>query len=102
VVGGLAVSARTEPRFTRDVDLVIAVSDDQSAEQTRIYYFNQTKPDDTQYEALAAGGWISCRSGSLLDTFAMGASLYGSAPLYAPAQLLSGSKGLCLTGYIAE
>jgi len=34
VVGGLAVSARTEPRFTRYVDLVIAVSDDQSAEQT--------------------------------------------------------------------
>ena len=33
VVGGLAVSARTEPRFTRDVDLVIAVSDDQSAEE---------------------------------------------------------------------
>ena len=33
VVGGLAVSARTEPRFTRDVDLVIAVSDDHSAEQ---------------------------------------------------------------------
>ena len=33
VVGGLAVSARTEPRFTRDVDLVIAVSDDQDAEQ---------------------------------------------------------------------
>jgi predicted nucleotidyltransferase len=33
VVGGLAVSARTEPRFTRDIDLVIAVSDDQGAEQ---------------------------------------------------------------------
>ena len=33
VVGGLAISARTEPRFTRDVDLVIAVSDDQGAEQ---------------------------------------------------------------------
>jgi len=33
VVGGLAVSARTEPRFTRDVDLVIAVSDDRGAEQ---------------------------------------------------------------------
>jgi len=33
VVGGLAVSARTEPRFTRDVDLIIAVSDDQGAEQ---------------------------------------------------------------------
>ncbi|HEY7363147.1 MAG TPA: hypothetical protein VIE37_03490, partial [Methylomirabilota bacterium] len=25
VVGALAVSARTEPRFTRDVDLVVAV-----------------------------------------------------------------------------
>lgn len=33
LVGGLAVSARTEPRFTRDVDLVIAVSDDEGAEQ---------------------------------------------------------------------
>jgi len=34
LVGGLAVSARTEPRFTRDVDLVIAVADDRAAEQT--------------------------------------------------------------------
>ena len=33
LVGGLAVSARTEPRFTRDVDLVIAVTSDRDAEQ---------------------------------------------------------------------
>ena len=33
LVGGLAVSARTEPRFTRDVDLVIAVRSDTDAEQ---------------------------------------------------------------------
>jgi predicted nucleotidyltransferase len=33
LVGGFAVSARTEPRFTRDVDLVVAVSDDASAER---------------------------------------------------------------------
>ena len=33
LIGGLAVSARTEPRFTRDVDLVIAVPGDQDAEQ---------------------------------------------------------------------
>jgi predicted nucleotidyltransferase len=32
LVGGLAVSARTEPRFTRDVDLAVAVSDDAEAE----------------------------------------------------------------------
>lgn len=33
LVGGLAVSVRTEPRFTRDVDLVVAVRDDGHAEQ---------------------------------------------------------------------
>jgi len=32
VVGGLAVSARTEPRFTRDVDLAVSVSTDADAE----------------------------------------------------------------------
>ncbi len=32
LVGGLAVSARTEPRFTRDVDLAIAVANDAEAE----------------------------------------------------------------------
>lgn len=32
LVGGLAVSARTEPRFTRDVDLGVAVDGDRDAE----------------------------------------------------------------------
>lgn len=32
LVGGLAVSARTEPRFTRDVDLAVAVAGDREAE----------------------------------------------------------------------
>ena len=32
LVGGLAVSARTEPRFTRDVDLAVAVASDTEAE----------------------------------------------------------------------
>ncbi len=32
LVGGFAVSVRTEPRFTRDVDLVVAVRDDAGAE----------------------------------------------------------------------
>lgn len=32
LVGGLAVSARSEPRFTRDVDLAVAVADDPAAE----------------------------------------------------------------------
>lgn len=32
LVGGLAVSARTEPRFTRDIDVAVAVDDDREAE----------------------------------------------------------------------
>ncbi len=32
LVGGLAVSARVEPRFTRDLDLAVAVADDAEAE----------------------------------------------------------------------
>jgi predicted nucleotidyltransferase len=32
LVGGLAVSARVEPRFTRDIDLALAVTDDAMAE----------------------------------------------------------------------
>jgi predicted nucleotidyltransferase len=33
VVGGLAVSARTEPRFTRDVDIAVARASDAEAEE---------------------------------------------------------------------
>lgn len=33
LVGGLAVSIRTEPRFTRDADLAVAVASDAEAEQ---------------------------------------------------------------------
>lgn len=32
LIGGFAVSARTEPRFTRDIDLVVDVGDDAAAE----------------------------------------------------------------------
>jgi hypothetical protein len=33
LVGGLAVSARTEPRFTRDLDFAVAFASDAEAEQ---------------------------------------------------------------------
>jgi predicted nucleotidyltransferase len=33
LVGGLAISVRTEPRFTRDIDLAVAVVDDAAAER---------------------------------------------------------------------
>jgi hypothetical protein len=34
LIGGFAVSARSEPRFTRDVDLAVSVADDAQAEAT--------------------------------------------------------------------
>ncbi len=33
LVGGLAVSARTEPRFTRDLEVAVAVEDERAAKQ---------------------------------------------------------------------
>lgn len=33
VVGGIAAGARTEPRFTKDLDIAVAVADDRDAEQ---------------------------------------------------------------------
>ena len=33
LVGGLAVSARCEPRFTRDIDIAVALADDAQAEK---------------------------------------------------------------------
>lgn len=33
LIGGLGVGARAEPRFTRDVDLIVAVADDEEAER---------------------------------------------------------------------
>src|SRR5262245_15354877 len=33
LVGGLAVSVRTEPRFTRDLDFAVALNSDAEAEQ---------------------------------------------------------------------
>lgn len=45
LVGGLAVSVRSEPRFTRDIDLVLAVADDETAESVA--------------QRLAERGWAS-------------------------------------------
>lgn len=41
LIGGLAVSAHCEPRFTRDVDLAVAVKDDSAAEA--LIHFLQTR-----------------------------------------------------------
>jgi hypothetical protein len=85
----------TLPPFFRDTDLKV---------HFRSYYFDRVKPDDTHNEAWAFGGWLSYKSGWLLDTFGVGATLYGSAPLYAPDDrdgtllLKSGQEGYWALG----
>src|SRR5215469_13331228 len=85
----------TLPSFLGDTDVKL---------HFRSYYFNRTNPDDTVSEAWAFGGWLGYRSGWLLDTFSMGATFYGSAPLYAPEDregtllLAPGQKGYYVPG----
>jgi hypothetical protein len=64
------------PPFLRDTDLKL---------HWRSYYFNRENPENgSKNEAWAFGGWLSYKSGWLFDVFGIGATFYGSAPLYAP------------------
>jgi hypothetical protein len=63
------------PAFVRDTDLTVYL---------RTYYLGRENPDESKNEAWAFGGWISYRSGWLLDTLQIGATGYGSVPVYAP------------------
>ena len=89
------IAATSLPPFIKDTDLKV---------HFRSFYFNRTKPDDTVNEAYALGGWIGYQSGWLLDTFAMGATLYGSAPIYTPPDrdgtllLMPGQNGYYVVG----
>lgn len=75
LIGGLAVAARAEPRFTRDIDIVVAVNDDADAEQ-KISLLSQSGYEiDTIIEQTNAGRMSTARmrlvhpdySGVLLD-----------------------------------
>ncbi len=83
------------PPFLRDTDLRLHL---------RSYYLNARNANEALSEAWAAGGSLSYRSGWLLETLQMGATVFGSAPLYAPAdrdgtQLLApGQNGVLVPG----
>ena len=70
----------------------------------RTFYFDETQIGGTENEAWAGGGWLDYRSGWLLDKFAVGATVYGSAPIYAPTDkdgtllLAPGQKGYYVPG----
>jgi hypothetical protein len=74
LVGGLAVSVRTEPRFTRDVDLAVSVADDRRAEQVASalvppYEILQTLEHDTlgRLAAVRLGRGAQATAGPVVD-----------------------------------
>src|SRR5262245_15532312 len=81
--------------FLRDATLTLHL---------RTFYYDGTQNKGTENEAWAGGGWLGYRSGWILDTFVIGATVYGSAPFYAPADkdgtflLKPGQKGYGVLG----
>jgi predicted nucleotidyltransferase len=61
LIGGLAVSARAEPRTTRDVDLAVAVADDRQAEALIFHLQSRGYATVTVLEQEAAGRLATVR-----------------------------------------
>ena len=61
LVGGLAVSVRTEPRFTRDIDLVISVGDDAESERAVAAFLGRGYRLVSQLEQEATGRLAAVR-----------------------------------------
>lgn len=83
------------PSFLRDTAITLRV---------RTYYLDVQTVTPVEREAWAAGGWLAYRSGWALDTLQVGATVYGSAPVYAPRDqgetllLAPGRKGYLVVG----
>lgn len=67
LVGGIAVSARTEPRFTRDLDLAVDVRDDTTAEAVVRTIVARGFRISTLVEQEAAGRLLQIATGDDLD-----------------------------------
>jgi hypothetical protein len=61
LIGGLAVGARSEPRFTRDVDLAISVKDDREAEHLLFSLTSRGYAVDTVLEQRTTGRLATAR-----------------------------------------
>ena len=70
VVGGFAVSARAEPRFTRDVDIVVAVANDTAAESLVRRLLTQQYRLLASVEQDAVGRLATVRLGTTAETAA--------------------------------
>ncbi len=94
-VAELPATPAAVPAFLRDTDLTLRL---------RTYYVDARPVVGAEREAWALGGWLSYRSGWLLDAFQVGATAYGSAPVYDPTDkadtllLAPGGEGYYVLG----
>lgn len=102
LVGGLAVSVRTEPRFTRDIDLAVSVESDAEAEAI-VHAFRQdgfTASESVEHEATGrlATARLSASDesqiGPVLDLLFASSGI--EAEIVASADLLEALPGLTL------
>lgn len=102
LVGGLAVSIRTEPRFTRDIDIVLTVPDDKTAESVvhrfRISGFRvmaTVEQDAVQRLATARLAYTGRRTANLmLDVLFASSGI--EQEVCADAEILEAFKGLSI------
>lgn len=70
----------------------------------RTFYYEGTQNTGAENEAWTLGGWIGYRSPRFWNTLSLGATVYGSVPLYAPADgdgtflLKPGQEGYLVLG----
>ena len=85
------------PPFFRDTVLTL---------KPRTYYLDQERPDGTRSEAWTLGGSLEYTSGRFADRLQIGAELFTSQPLYAPADadgtllLKPGQEGYTVLGQL--
>lgn len=72
--------------------------------QARSFYMDRNKYDNSESEAWALGGSAGFKTGYFRERFALGATVYGSVPLYAPEDkdgtllLKPGQQGYAVLG----
>ena len=91
----LALTSGSGPVAAQDTTLIV---------HPRTFYYEGTQNTGTENEAWTIGGWIGYRSPRFRNMFSLGATVYGSLPLYAPASgdgtflLKPGQEGYLVLG----
>ena len=91
----LALTCGIGPVAAQDTTLII---------HPRTFYYEGTQNTGAENEAWTLGGWIGYRSPRFRDVLSLGGTVYGSLPLYAPADrdgtflLKGGQEGYLVLG----